>query len=124
MKQFVKDYSLSLVLFALFLACWIGQAVSEWQVLALEAEQHGEQSVKMADFVWHFAQSSLENWTSEYLQLFSFVVLTAFLIHRGSHESKDSADEFQAQVTKEFWRLNQRLDKMEWEQQRLVGDSK
>ena len=40
----------------------------------------------------NFAQSTLENWQSEFLQLFSFVVMSALLIHRGSAESKDSDD--------------------------------
>ena len=39
-----------------------------------------------------FGQSTLENWQSEFLQLFSFVVLSAMLIDRGSAESKDSDD--------------------------------
>ena len=30
-----------------------------------------------------------ENWQSEFLQLLTFVVATAYLIHKGSHESKD-----------------------------------
>jgi hypothetical protein len=36
-----------------------------------------------------------ENWQSEFLQLLTFVVLTTFLIHRNSHESRDSDDEMQ-----------------------------
>ena len=40
-----------------------------------------------------FWASTLENWQSEFLQLLSFVVLTTFLIHRHSHESRDSNDE-------------------------------
>jgi hypothetical protein len=37
-------------------------------------------------------ESTLENWQSEFLQLFSFVVLAAAYIHRGSAESRDSED--------------------------------
>lgn len=40
-----------------------------------------------------FWASTLENWQSEFLQLLTFVVLTTFLIHRHSHESRDSQDE-------------------------------
>lgn len=45
-----------------------------------------------------FGQSTLENWQSEFLQLFSFVVFSAVLIHRGSAESKDSDDRMEASL--------------------------
>ena len=31
-----------------------------------------------------------ENWQSEFLQVFVFIVLTTFLVHRKSHESPDT----------------------------------
>lgn len=40
--------------------------------------------------------STFENWKSEFLQLFTMVVLVSFLIHRGSQESKDSDAELRA----------------------------
>ncbi|HKI27918.1 MAG TPA: DUF6766 family protein, partial [Actinomycetota bacterium] len=43
----------------------------------------------------------LENWQSEFLQLFSFVVLAAAFIHRGSSESRDSDDRME-QMLKEI----------------------
>jgi hypothetical protein len=43
-----------------------------------------------------FAQSTLENWQSEFLQLFSFVVLAALYIHKGSAESKDGEERLEA----------------------------
>ena len=39
-----------------------------------------------------FTTSTLENWQSEFLQLFSFTIMAAVLIHKGSAESKDSDD--------------------------------
>ena len=38
----------------------------------------------------------MENWQSEFLQLLTFVVLTSFLVHKGSHESKDGDEEIRA----------------------------
>lgn len=52
--------------------------------------------MEVGDFTAELTQSTLENWQSEFLQLFSFVVLSALLIHRGSAESKDSADRMEA----------------------------
>jgi hypothetical protein len=38
------------------------------------------------------------NWQSEFLQLLSMVVLTAWLIHTGSAESRDSTDRMEAKI--------------------------
>jgi hypothetical protein len=57
--------------------------------------------------VIEFGQSTLENWQSEFLQLFSFVVLSALLIHRGSGESKDSADRMEQKIDEIAKRLDE-----------------
>lgn len=51
--------------------------------------------MEVGDFVADFSRATLENWQSEFLQLFSFTVMTALLIHKGSAESKDSDEEMQ-----------------------------
>ena len=43
-----------------------------------------------------FLQATLENWQSEFLQLFSFTVMASVLIHKGSAESRDGDDAMQA----------------------------
>jgi hypothetical protein len=49
---------------------------------------------------------------SEFLQLLTFVVLTTFLIHRNSHESRDSDD-----------RMQQSLDRIEKRLKALEGEA-
>jgi hypothetical protein len=93
----VKEFSLSLVLFALFLSTWVGHAVTEWQVFTDEQRAHGE-SATAGDFLSEFAQSTLENWQSEFLQLFAFVSLAALFVHRGSAESKDGDERLEASL--------------------------
>ena len=56
------------------------------------------QRPKVGDFVADFAQSTLENWQSEFLQLFAFVVLAAMFIHKGSAESKDGEENIEASL--------------------------
>jgi hypothetical protein len=85
------NFGLSLALLILFVVSWIGQAVAEWGVYRSEQLAHGE-PVELAGYLVAFSQSTLENWQSEFLQLFSFVLLAAILIHRGSGESKDGND--------------------------------
>jgi hypothetical protein len=63
--------------------------------------------VAFGDFVIEFGQSTLENWQSEFLQLFSFVVLSAVLIHRGSGESKDGADRMEKKIDEIAKRLDE-----------------
>jgi succinate dehydrogenase hydrophobic anchor subunit len=91
------NFGLSIAFASLFLISWAAQAVAEWGVYTQEQQAHGEPTV-IGDYLVQFGQSTLENWQSEFLQLFSFVVLAALLIHRGSAESKDSDDRMEKKI--------------------------
>lgn len=56
------------VLVALFLGSWVGQFVTQIQVVRSEAAEHG-QAFDWQDFLYQFGASTLENWQSEFLQL-------------------------------------------------------
>ena len=86
-----KNFGLSIVFCILFLLSWAVQGVAQWQEYTDDQREHN-QPVELGDFAARFSKATLENWQSEFLQLFSFVVLSALLIHRGSAESKDSDD--------------------------------
>jgi hypothetical protein len=92
-----REFGLSMVLGILFTATWIGQLVAQYQTAVDEARAHGE-SLQTGDFVASFMQSTLENWQSEFLQLFSFVVLSALYIHKSSSESKDGEENIAASL--------------------------
>jgi hypothetical protein len=92
-----REFGLGLVLMILFFTTWLGQGIAEWQVFTDEQRSHGE-SPELGDFFSEFAQSTLENWQSEFLQLFAFVTLAALYIHKGSAESKDSDDKMEASL--------------------------
>lgn len=87
----LKDYGLSLVLAALFLTCWVWQWVAGFAVYAEQAAHTGDHATWVG-YLPHFGQATAENWTSEMLQLASFVVLSAYLLHKGSPQSKDGSD--------------------------------
>ena len=108
MKQLWRNYNLSIVLIALFLTSWIGQAIFQWFEMASEAQAHGQAST-LAEFIPAFFSATFENWQSEFLQLFSMVILTSFLIHRGSHESKDQDEK----VDQTLARIERRLERIE-----------
>ncbi len=108
MKRIVRNYSLGLVLFALFAVSWVAQTWFGWQEFVAEQREHGQaaQVYGPEGYVWNWGRATFENWQSEFLQLLTFVVLTSFLIHKGSHESKDSDERLQAAIG----RIERRLD--------------
>jgi hypothetical protein len=77
----------------------VGQFLFQIPEDANEASQHG-QAFQWSEFWPKFLESTFENWQSEFLQLFTFVVLTAYFIHKGSHESKDTDEEMQAALSR------------------------
>lgn len=99
-RRIWQNYNLSIVLFACFLLSWVLQAWTGWVKFTAEQQQHQQPvSVFGSDgYVWEFAAATFENWQSEFLQLLAMVVLTSFLIHRGSAESKDSNDRLEDKV--------------------------
>ena len=102
------NFGLSIAFCALFLVSWFGQAIAEWQTYADQQRAHNE-PIDTGGFIVEFGQSTLENWQSEFLQLFSFVVFSAVLIHRGSAESKDSDD----RMEEALGRIEKKLEELE-----------
>jgi hypothetical protein len=100
MRRFLRDYGLSLALAGLFIVSWLLQSVAGWVDFASEQQQHGETAALFGEsgYIWHWLEATFENWQSEFLQLFTFVVLSAFLVHRHSHESRDDQDQMKKQV--------------------------
>jgi uncharacterized protein DUF6766 len=84
------------------------QTVLGWYEFRAEQAAHGEAArwFGAEGYVWDWGRATFENWQSEFLQLLTFVVLTSVLIHKGSHESKDSDERLQAAVG----RIERRLD--------------
>jgi len=99
-----REFALGLILMVLFFATWVAHLIAEWQVFTDEQLAQGAEP-QIGDFVTEFAKATLENWQSEFLQLFSFVVLAALYIHKGSAESKDGEENIEASLR----RLEQHL---------------
>ena len=78
-------------MFGLFLVCWAGQLAAGFNVYNDDREQRGEAPVSFSAYATsaHALEATAENWESEFLQMAAFALLTAFLIQRGSAESKD-----------------------------------
>ena len=100
MRRLWRDYNLGIILFLLFFVSWIGQTYTGWKEFVAEQQSLQQSASIFGDdgYIWMWLQSTLENWQSEFLQLFAMVLLTAYFIFRGSHESKDSDEEGQAKL--------------------------
>jgi hypothetical protein len=90
-RTFLRSNSLSLVMFSLFVVFAIGLMFTGQREFNQEQVEHGEAEVPLDEYVRgaHFWEALSENWESEFLQMFSYVFLTIFLLQRGSAESKD-----------------------------------
>jgi hypothetical protein len=77
-------------MFTAFAVFAVLQSVFGWQVRNDELVQAGQQAQAYWQYLGsgHFAEATFENWESEFLQMGSYVLLTAFLVQRGSPESK------------------------------------
>jgi hypothetical protein len=117
-KSIWAEFGLGISLLLLFLVTWGGQAVSQWQTYTDEQSSHGE-SASMGDFVSEFSASTLENWQSEFLQLFAFVSLAALYVHKGSAESKDSDEKLEAALR----RIEEKLGTLPDEAPKKKADS-
>ena len=89
MRFRIRDHSLSLAALGLFLSSLIGQVVAGRLAYNEDQESHGEAPATLVDYLQtgHFGEATFENWESEFLQMGLFVLLTAFLVQRGSAES-------------------------------------
>lgn len=91
MPRFIRDNSLSLALLGLFLITLGGQAVTGWKSYNQDQQDHSQPQASFGQYLGegHFIEAVFENWESEFLQDAVYVWFTAFLIQRGSSESKD-----------------------------------
>jgi hypothetical protein len=90
MRRRIRENGLSIVLVTLFLVFWAGQSVVGHREHNAEQRDHGEPPLEYTAYLRsaHFWEATGENWESEFIQIFSYVFLTAFLFQKGSAESK------------------------------------
>jgi hypothetical protein len=96
MGLWIKEHSLSLVVGGLFLLFIFGQSVAGMGNYNEDQQQHKQPEVSYVEYLQSgdFVESVFENWESEFLQMGSYVFLTAYLVQKGSAESKKlEADE-------------------------------
>lgn len=86
----IRDRALTLTLMAMFLLFLAGQLFTGLAEYNDEQAQHGQPAVAMSGYLatGHVWEALFENWESEFLQMAVFILLTTFLIQKGSPESR------------------------------------
>lgn len=86
----LRNYGLSIVFGLLLLAALTGQAFTGMAGFNERALDTGLSEVSIGAYLTssEFAVDVAENWQSEYLQFFLYILLTVWLLQRGSPESK------------------------------------
>jgi hypothetical protein len=90
MRRALHDNALSISMFGLFLVFLVAQSVTGYRANNHENQEHGQPPESYAEYLTSgaFAEATFENWESEFLQMGVYVLFTAWLIQKGSPESK------------------------------------
>jgi hypothetical protein len=90
-RAFARHNGLSLVFLGLFLAALVFQAIAGQADFNEEQDRHGDPRMSFLRYLTssEFGVAVMENWQSEYLQFTLFILLTVWLLQRGSPESKE-----------------------------------
>jgi hypothetical protein len=90
LRRFARENSLSLFFLAIFLLALVGQAIAGHADYNNQQIEHGSETISFWRYIVSssFGQAVMENWQSEYLQFFLFILATVWLVQKGSPESK------------------------------------
>jgi hypothetical protein len=91
MRRILRENGLSIVWLGLFFLSFIfGQTIFGHREYNNDQRDHGRAEVSYIEYLRtpHFVEATMENWESEFLQMFLFISLTSFLYQKGSAESK------------------------------------
>jgi hypothetical protein len=112
----LRNHSLSLFFFAIFIAALIGQAIAGSAEFNNEAIAHQSETKSLLSYVVSadFGQAVMENWQSEYLQFTLFIFATVWFVQKGSPESKKVDDVGTQTDAEQFVGEHARPDSPRW----------
>lgn len=116
MRRAVRDNGLSIVFIALFLLTLVAQSFAGHADNNEQLMQHGDAPLGYLDYVSSssFAVDVAENWQSEFLQFFVFILATVWLVQRGSPESKKPGDAGRGTDDQQLVGAHARADSPAW----------
>lgn len=91
MKKFLRNNGLSAAMFSLFLTFLLGESIAGYFEHNQDLTLHHQPPVPFSEYLkssdlW---EPVFENWESEFLEMAGYVFLTAYLVQKGSAESKN-----------------------------------
>jgi hypothetical protein len=88
--RWIYANSLSIAFLLLFLGCFVGHLLGSWRKAIVQASLHGQIAPRLGEYLIdpRFWFESFQNWQSEFLAVFSLVVLSIFLRQKDSPQSK------------------------------------
>lgn len=91
MGAFLRNNALSVVMFVSFLLFLALQSVFGWHTYNETLAEFDQPAMAYWSYLGngHFIRATFENWESEFLQMAAYVLLTVFLVQRGSPESHE-----------------------------------
>jgi succinate dehydrogenase hydrophobic anchor subunit len=109
-----RDYNLSIVVGLMFVASFVLHIIFGWWQYMADQTSQGQTPTLWGPngYVVYFGEWTFQNWQSEFLEVLLLIVLTSFLIHKGSGESKDGQDKMQASID----RIEKKLESLEAKQ--------
>ena len=90
-RRLSYENGLSVAVFVCFLIFLVGQGITGHLEDNEDRQEHGQPGINLTEYLQssHFLEATMENWESEFLQMFAYVLLTVFLYQKGSSESKN-----------------------------------
>jgi len=87
----LRENSLTICFLLFFFASLTAQAIAGHAAFNADQLQHGGKEISLGSYVVSasYGAAVLENWQSEYLQFTLLILLTVWLLQRGSPESKE-----------------------------------
>jgi len=94
-RSWLRDNGLTLALLTFFGASFTGQFFAGNATENAERALQSEAALSLGQYLVSsaFLSAVFENWESEFLQMWAYVMLTAYLFQRGSPESLDPDDD-------------------------------
>jgi hypothetical protein len=113
MRRLWRDYSLTIVVGALFAISFLLHAVFGWWQYSADQAANGQQATVFGwdGYILYFGEWTFQNWQSEFLEVLLLITATVYFIHKGSPESRDGDDEMKATLE----RIEKKLEELETE---------
>jgi hypothetical protein len=98
----LRNYGLGYLLIGGFLVSWALMTWMAWMNFAAGQHEHGQTAALFggSGYLWQWATLTLENWQSDIMGSAVTAILGAYLLYKGSAESRGSDDEIEQALTR------------------------